>query len=319
MQEITSFFLFFAAITSAAFGWGNEGHEAIGLLAQQMISDKTRARVHELLQQGGDKDLASISTWADYVVVAAHNAGPLAHDPEAQAFNHRFPHNASWHFVNLPLGTRDYRDAKPFTSPDDVVQTIHRCITVLESAQPGGDDFNRVEALRLLVHFAGDVHQPLHCGCGYYRLDDSSHPQLVKDPAQAVGLPGDRGGNDLFYGPNQELHLLWDVGLVEAISGSKDYHVLASYLAKRARPVPVTQGDYHDWAKAWAIESVEAADQAYDGIRFGEAQLSRDGRSVRISIGLPAGYAEASKEVAADRLIAAGAHLAQLLERISWP
>jgi hypothetical protein len=319
MRSVIMSLIVMGAMVRSTFGWGNEGHEAIGLLAQQMISEATRARVQELLNQGGDRDLASVSIWADEGVAAAHQAGPLTHDPEALAFNQRFPGNSSWHFVNLPLGTRDYEAAKAFTSRHDVVQTICQCITVLESPKPIEGEFNRVEALRLLVHMVGDIHQPLHCGCGYYRLDDPRHPQLIKDPAQAAGLPSDRGGNGLFYGPNEELHLFWDVGLVEGITGSKDYRLLAAYLAKRAEPLPVTPGDYHHWAASWAVESVEAADKAYDGIRFEDAQLNGDRTFVRISIELPAGYAEANTAIAASRLTKGAARLAQLLDRINWP
>lgn len=308
-----------ASLARIAFGWGKEGHEAIGMLAQQMISGKTLAKVRELLEQGRDQDLASISVWADDLQTAAHDAGPLARDPEAIAFNRRFPKNARWHFVNLPLGTRSYQDASSFTSPDDVVQAIRRCITVLESPVPIQSEFNRVEALRLLVHFVGDIHQPLHCGCGYYRLDDSRHPQLIKNPDQAVGLPSDRGGNGLFFGPNEELHGFWDVGLVEDIATSTDYQVLATYLRARSPAIPVMHGDYHRWAECWALDSVRLADKAYEGIQFNDSQLNGDKTYVQIMVGLPSDYTNTSTPIAAKQLITGAAHLAQLLEKINWP
>ena len=55
-------------------------------------------------------DLASIANWADDVRTAAAGRGLLRDDPEAGAFNEKFPTNALWHFVDLPLGTKDYHE-----------------------------------------------------------------------------------------------------------------------------------------------------------------------------------------------------------------
>ncbi|MBV9489687.1 MAG: S1/P1 nuclease, partial [Verrucomicrobia bacterium] len=240
--------------------------------------------------------------------------------PKVRAFNRQFPENATWHFVNLPLGTRTYEEARAFTSPSDVVHAIHRCIAVLESPEPIPGEFNRLEALCLLVHFVGDVHQPLHCGSGYYRLEDPHRPELVKAPARAIGLPSDRGGNGLFYAPGQSLHLLWDVGLVEEVAGfSKDYRLLLAAMTKASQDVPVTPGDYHDWAELWAAESVRIADSAYKGIQFGDAVLTEDRESVEVIVTLPADYADANAALVLRQLVRAAVRLAQLLDRIAWP
>jgi hypothetical protein len=132
-------------------------------------------------------------------------------------------------------------------------------------------------------------------------------------------LPSDRGGNGLFVGPNEELHGLWDVGLVEDIGASKDYHVLAAYLRAPSRTIPITHGDYHHWAETWAIDSVRVADRAYKGIQFKDPQLTEDKTYVRMMVELPLNYTNASKPIAAQQLIIVATHLAQLLEKITWP
>ena len=262
----------------------------MGVLAERLISSETRAKVQQVLSQGGDSDLASISTWADNVREAGKGRGPLANDPEAAAFNQHFPHNASWHFVDLPLGTKSYADAKEFTSPDDIVHAIARCIRVLESAQP--EEMTHAQALRLLVHFVADVHQPLHCVSGYYQLEDAKRPELIRDPQQAAGLPSDRGGNDLFYGPKDELHALWDVKLVESICDSPDYEVLADCLADNSlSPQPAVR-----------VESAQTANEAYDGIQFRLFRQSQDPPSLQIFISLPSNYEEVETKVAAQQL-----------------
>jgi hypothetical protein len=73
---------------------------------------------------------------------------------------------------------------------------------VLESPTAQPEEFTKVQALRLLVHFVADIHQPLHCGTGYYSLDGSGAAQLITSPTQAFGKPNDRGGNLLFFGAN---------------------------------------------------------------------------------------------------------------------
>ena len=303
-----------------AFGWGSEGHRAIAALAAQLISPETRAHVQKRLAEGGDTDLAAVSTWADELVEARVGSGPLRNNPEAQLFNRQFPDNPKWHFTNLPLGLRDYSEAGGFAAANDVVHAIERCITVLESANPVSGEIGQTQALRLLVHFVGDVHQPLHCGSGFYELRDPERPELITDPKAAFGLPNDRGGNDLFYGPEKQLHAFWDVELVERIADSPDYQVLAGYLAKTYPPeaVPLPPGHYHHWPELWAIESVAAANLAYAGIEFQAAKRSVNGELLQVTIGLPAGYEQRSKAVAAQQLARAGAHLAQLLDRIKW-
>src|ERR1700688_4646828 len=176
--------------TELLFGWGAEGHRAIGSLAQELISSKTQAKVQQLLNESGDRDLASASTWADEVRENSRSDRPRPKD--ADAFNRQFPNNASWHFVDLPLGTSSFVEAEQFIQgKNDVVDAIERCIAVLEAHETIAGELSRTQALRLLVHLVGDIHQPLHCGTGFYRLSDTQRPLLVTSPGEAVGLPND--------------------------------------------------------------------------------------------------------------------------------
>ena len=73
-------------------------------------------------------------------------------------------------------------------------------------------------ALKLLVHFLGDIHQPLHVGCGFIDVNGPNGTILiVKDPAIAAqkNLPHDKGGNDLVIDNDRKnLHSFWDFTLV---------------------------------------------------------------------------------------------------------
>jgi hypothetical protein len=300
--------------------WGAEGHRAIAALAQTLITPDTLGKVRQLLNEGNERDLVSASTWADEIRPNARLDRPRPQD--ADAFNHQFPDNASWHFIDLPLGTASFAQARRFiTGKSDVVDALERCISVLESSMPIPGEISRPDALRLLVHFVGDVHQPLHCGTGFYRITETGPPVLVVNPDAAVGLPNDRGGNDLFYGPKDQLHAHWDLDLVQQVAETFDFRVLASYLGHEAQRQswPETPGDYHHWPEAWALESVRAANLAYEGIRFNAVETMNDANSLWIAISLPADYDEKSRVLAAHQLTKAGVRLAQLLDRIQWP
>lgn len=311
--------ILFFLLASPLNAWGPLGHCTIAAIAEKHLSASARSHIADLLNQGHDADLPSIANWADDVRAAASSRGPLSDDPETRAFNDRFPTNALWHFVDLPLGTKEYHEFPGFTSVNDIVHAVKRCVAVLEAAESRPDDFTKPQALRLLVHFVGDIHQPLHCGTGFYDLSDLSHPILITDPRLCLGKPNDRGGNDLFFGsdPNQELHAFWDQALVFAIRNSSDYHLLAGWLeSKFVQAVSPTAGDYHVWAEQWAIESVQQAQQAYKNIILASASI--DGKRLRIAIELPNNYIDLNQGIAAQQLAKAGLHLAQLLNVIQW-
>jgi S1/P1 Nuclease len=303
-----------------ALGWGAEGHRAIAALAQELISRRTRGKAQELLSLCGERDLISASTWADDIRPNRRSERPRPQD--ADAFNSQFPDNANWHFVNLPLGTASFAEAERFIiGKSDIIDAIERCIAVLETSAPVPGEISRPDALRLLVHFVGDIHQPLHCGTGFYKITETEPPVLVTNPIKVVGLPNDRGGNDLFYGPKDQLHALWDLDMVAAVAGTFDFRFLAAFLRDEYQQGswPATSGDYHHWAETWALESVKAANLVYAGIRFNSVETMGDPNSLWIGISLPRDYEQENRLLAAHQLTKAAVRLAQLLDRIRWP
>src|SRR5271170_4956072 len=194
------------ALATPAYPWAREGHMAIATVAEQNLSADARSHIVKIL---GNDDLASISVYMDELRTAVVHAGPLGLDPEAQAFNHEFPNNFYWHFVDLPLASKSYELDGPFAKPDDVVHSIEMAVSVLEG---GGDArISPKMAIRMIVHFVGDLHQPLHCTSGYYTVGADGTAKLVTDPDAAKGLQSDKGGNSLSFGPNKydELHNEW--------------------------------------------------------------------------------------------------------------
>ncbi|HXJ61996.1 MAG TPA: S1/P1 nuclease [Verrucomicrobiae bacterium] len=312
----------FALFVENMLGWGDQGHIAIWTVAQAQLTTKARQQVTNIL--AGDK-LAMTAVWLDRAREATQKGtGPLIGDPEAATFTNAFPSNPEWHFVNLPLAVSSYQDGAAFTSENDVVHRLNFCIEVLENQNT---HLSKRVALRALIHLVGDIHQPLHCGTGYYDTNNLAHPVLHMDPgsAQPLRRNEDRGGNQLFFGPGKfdELHGLWDGNLVRIVAGdSGSYRELAEVLTDFIVNVNAdTSGDVHTWAEQWAEESVRLAKQAYTGLTFGTCTLrtkdvAKRGPIERIEITLPPDYEQIQAETVRVQLAKAAIRLGELLNKI---
>lgn len=312
-----------ASLSAQAFAFGGQGHRAIGKIAENHLNDNAKKGVTKVL---GSTDLAGVATWPDDLKRAAKGEGPLANDAEAGKFNHDHPDNGNWHFVNLPLGSASYTDNGPFSNDSDIVHMINECIRTLESTT-ANPKFTKLQALRFLVHLVGDIHQPLHVATGYYTFDGQEMPHLVDNPDQALGELDDRGGNDLFYAAGDELHALWDSGLVQDVAGGTGHLQLANAIEadlanpnwRKAHPKGWdTPGNYHMWAETWAGESLLQAREAYRGIKFGDTTFDSHNRIRRMAITLPSGYENNQVDRETFQVALAGAHLANLLNQIKW-
>lgn len=157
-----------------ALAWGSTGHQIIATLAEKQFTPRTQAQVQALLAQEPGSTLASISTWAD---------------------ERKNPTTARWHFLNFPLDSCTYDKARDCPDGNCVVGAIDRQLETLKS---NASDGQKLVALKYVVHFVGDLHQPLHLGY----LDD-------------------RGGNQYqiqAYKRGSNLHSLWDSGLIKFVS-----------------------------------------------------------------------------------------------------
>jgi hypothetical protein len=202
--------------TPRALAWGHEGHQIVADLAERQLSPAALAEVRRLLASEQASSLAEVASWADEMRES---------DP---AFAKK---TSRWHFLNFPRGDCGYAPARDCPNGECVVAAINRSFLVLsDSKRP---DAERLEALKFLVHFVGDVHQPLHAGFG-----------------------DDRGGNDYqlsIDGQGSNLHRVWDTKIIEA--RGLDFHAYANMLAKQAA-LPFDATAHSDRpAVDWAQES----------------------------------------------------------------
>ncbi len=235
-----------------ALAWGPVGHRVVGLVAEHHLSEAAVRGVAAIL---GSESLARAATWPD----------EIRSDP---AWDRAKP----WHFVDLNPG-ESYATA-PRNPGGDVVEAIRRFSKVLQDPQV--EAARKVEALRFLVHFVGDVHQPLH-----------------------VGRRDDEGGNSVqvtWFGESTNRHAVWDEKIIE--SEKLSFTELADFIDHP------TETEVRTWQGSgvldWVEESMAAWPRVYD---LGDKKLGYL-------------YAYQNEPLVERRLLQAGVRLAGVLNAL---
>ncbi|WP_269522975.1 S1/P1 nuclease [Coraliomargarita parva] len=201
--------------TAFSFAWGPTGHRVVAQIAEEHLSPQAKAAVESLI---GPASLVDVANWADEVRA----------DPS-------YNYASSWHYVNLPDGVA-YEHARKH--PDgDIYGKILELIKVLQN--PDTPRAEKAEALKWLVHFTGDIHQPLH-----------------------AGYQKDLGGNLVtctWFGEPSNIHAIWDSKLIEATHLS--YTELSASIERNA-VVKVESGPAPK-PERWLQESLQYRKVAY--------------------------------------------------------
>lgn len=221
--NLTLLFLFLTQLLAAnAIVWSKTGHRVTGEVAQQHLSKKAKKAIAKLFN---GESLALVSTFAD--------------DIKADAKYRKF---SAWHYVNFPADKK-YTDATP-SKYGDIMMGIQKCIAIVKDEHSSQAD--KVFYLKLLVHFIGDLHQPMHVG----RLED-------------------KGGNDIqlqWFGEGANLHRIWDSSMIN--QNGMSYTELAANLPKRSKKEikKIQEGSIFDWVE----ESQDLANVLYNSVGIGE-------------------------------------------------
>lgn len=275
--------------------WSGPRHTLIGAVADQLLMPNIRTAVRDLL--GGTGTLQSVADWADRL-----KSNPPA-DDETKAFLSE-PANKShgrWHYINLPFGAAAYDPATlaSFIPADGahVVGKLIECALAVVTPTPR---ISRVNGLRWVAHLVGDMHQPLHLGCGYI----DATPKLTGDPQAAVGLASDRGGNDLQLPINESMHSYWDDRLGDVTPA--DVRGLAQTL-----PVPpVTRDTVPQAVVQWVNDTLPVCRSAYASVKI----VGKQGDKFRIDFdGGLAAYAQRNELHVVNQMAKAAVRLAALV------
>jgi hypothetical protein len=246
--------------------WGVEGHHIVARIALTRLTPETQRAVTTIL---GTEDFVTISTWADEVRTAR-------------------PETYNWHFVDIPYGNATYdaaRDCAPTEKGDCVIAEIERARHVLgDTAQPA---IQRSEALKYLVHFVGDMHQPLHA------IDNH-----------------DRGGNDVHVSGDTprptNLHAMWDTGILQRRGLTENAYAQFLIDELQAHPLPASENRVN--VIRWAEDSHRVG--AADVYHYPEFAVDR---SPTGNINLDDEYVKRAKADIDRQLQLGGVHLAALL------
>jgi hypothetical protein len=298
-----------STLTLGAFG--ASGHEIVGTLAEMHLKNsRALGEVRRILRP--NETLAQASVWPDRI------KDPLYEDGDTATFRLNHPAHDTYHYANLPFQADGYRLDVPGARSTDIVQMARESIRVL---QTGTGMFTPREALRLLAHFAGDMHQPLHVGNAFV---SASGPLQFIVPTGPTGWRTTLGGNALVYGPEHRfnLHSYWVSHAVNITMGKEDVAAFSTRLFTELPPAAgwANTGTVNDWPVQWATAGIARAKQVHDGVRLANYLGPDDAKRTahRWLIEQPADYDARAREITRQQLALAGYRLAQTLKTI-WP
>jgi hypothetical protein len=257
----------------AAMAWSALGHRLVGELAERHLSPAAEAQVTVLLAGEPDPTLAGVAIWADQL---------RDNDPE------RFKQTSRWHYVNTPPGTCAYQPARDCPDGNCVITAIERQRAILaDRRQPLAV---RRDALKFVVHFVGDIHQPMHAN----NRDDKGGNDFqvsLRTDMEPEAWARNRYANGVM---GTSLHSVWDYYILG--SEGLDLRHYANRLDALPWPpmVAATSGP-----EAWAGESCRLVDARH---------LYPDRHTMDRS------YLDAERPLAEQRVRQGAYRLAQLLD-----
>lgn len=255
-KRILSFFA--VALVLVLVSWGGTGHKTVATIAEAHLTPQAKASIKALL---GEQSIADIASWADEV----------RNTPEYKS-------TGPEHYVDLNLGYNfnDFSNEVKNQKDDNVYKALLKYEAELKSNDTPNEE--KAIALKFIVHFIGDLHQPMH-----------------------VSRAEDKGGNSIqvqFNGKGSNLHSLWDSGLINREGKTfdqmaKDYDT--------ATPAQITEWQSSD-PMQWLWESYQFSTKIY-------ADVEKSNK-------LDDEYYKANIPVVQDRIEKGGIRLAGELNKI---
>lgn len=235
-----------------ASAWGVTGHRATGWIAEKYLSKNARKELKRILN---NQSLAMASTWMDEI-----------------RSDSTYDYATDWHWVTIPDGQTYEQSTK--NPKGDVIEAIERITASLRSKKLSAKQ--ETEAVKMLIHLIGDLHQPLH-----------------------VGGNNDKGGNDIkimWFRTDSNLHRVWDSDMIDDTRLS--YTELAQSLDT---PTPAQLTSWQrSTVRDWATESMTYRQQVYN---YGQGKLGYQ-------------YTYNNFYIVRQRLLQAGVRIAAVLNEI---
>ena len=211
------------SMSASAFAWGQKGHDVTAFIAEKHLTPAAKAACDSILN---GKSIVYWANWAD-------NA---CHTPQ-------YEYQKTWHYRNIDAG-HDY-DKFPRNENGDVTTAIRQQYEVLSNPDSSLED--KQLSLKLLVHFLGDIHQPMH-----------------------MGHLSDRGGNSVkvkYFNSDRNLHGIWDSSLVESAHNwtYTEWQEQIDRASKAEEAAIISSTDPDDWGKETFAYATEIYDKTPEG------------------------------------------------------
>ncbi len=251
---LTLFLCVSFSLFSRDIDWGATGHRVTGQIAEKYLTKKAKRKIDKLLE---GESLAFVSTFAD----------EIKSDKKYRIYS-------AWHYINMPLDGNYEGSVK--NPKGDIISGISHCINVLKDKN--SDLEKKRFFLKMLVHFIGDLHQPMH-----------------------IGQKEDKGGNTIqvqWHGQGSNLHRVWDSNIIREWGMS---YVELSNNAKRLTALQIKEiqeGNVLDWMK----DTHNLTKEVYASVKKGD--------NLRYS------YSYEYLPVVREQLQKGGLRLAKLLNKI---
>jgi hypothetical protein len=318
-----------------ARAWEYQGHELVGAIADALLANSAAGR--QMKQILGAYTLNKAAMWADCVRAVRRDGtrfeyrhrdeqcAPFESVEERARMEDYARRNwdncdggaggchTTYHYADVARQHDHYSERFVGTFRTDIVQTLGQAIRVLQTGQPVRapvDIRDAKEALLIIAHLAGDMHQPLHVGALYLRRDGTemnpdqppgqNHAVIERDNAT-------RGGNEIIV-PGGTLHHVWDA-LPEAWGVRATPALLAA-----ARAVTETRAQLDMQPRLWASETIRQSRIALDGLAI--QPRSETDRKWPATSRDPDGYRRMRESMQREQVVKAGLRLAELLNDI---
>ena len=263
------------------FAWGPVGHSLVARLAQSELTSSTKQWLNHYIPWDSSNDLSRVASWPDAILY-----------PDSNPFNfNQWQWSRELHFVNIPPWNCQYLPSRDCVNDRCIEGALKNYSQRL--IDPGLDYIQQQQALFFLVHFLGDIHQPLHSG-----------------------FKNDFGGNAVkgFFlnGTNlTNLHSSWDVEIIAARIDryfQSNVNLYYDYL-KVLMDTLVINETYNDY-RSWIMEDV--------GYVCGQVYLDDQQIRLNVSVNFTLGenYFRRNWPVVDHRLAQGGRRLANLLNRL---
>jgi hypothetical protein len=276
--------------------WGDGGHMIVAQIAYGRLNKNAKAQVDRLVK---------VLIEPTQITARSLNFLDAAHWPDDVRRQPGFEFSADLHFIDIPFTTDGTPLPSDLPKPNNIVKALAKYVEVLRTSKNPDE---QAQALRFVIHFVGDIHQPLHCAS-----------RVTTSPRRPEG---DLGGNEFMiqvrdqdgYLHPTKLHGYWDSGIGSFPRMGRDFvPPPMAEIPAAARSISAQFPDNDPALKigepfnyeGWAKEGERLAETvAYKGIVEGQEPTPQ--------------YNEAALKVARHQVALAGYRLAALLNAI-WP